>query len=194
MTGSPWIFGIGVGKTGSNSLAAALIELGFTAKHVGDENYWGKSFYLQRLRDNIKEGKFVCDGIKGVDALIDWPVWSQFRQLDAQVPAAKFILTYRPPDDCALSWCRMIADQHEKIKPGWVTSYRKYADEVRAHNDDVMAHFLGRPEKLLVLDCRDDDETKWKLLGKFLGVDVGGRGEYPKKFCHQEWEADGEAK
>jgi hypothetical protein len=186
----PWIFGIGAGKTGSNSLAAALSQLGFVAKHVGDENYWGRSPYLQVLRDNIKNGRSVCDGIEDVDALIDWPIWSQFRSLDEQIEEAKFILTYRPPDDCALSWCRMIADQHTNIRPGWITSYTEYADEVRRHNDLVMRHFLGRPEKLLVLDIRDDDETKWKLLGKFLGVNAAGKGKYPKMFCHQEWETN----
>lgn len=187
MGSRPYIFGVGSGKTGGHSLSEALRILGFRSQHVGNRCYYGDTFIRDTMLKNKANGDCPIDGIGGIDAIVDWPVHELFAQIDRCVPGAKFILTYRPPDDCAISWCRMIASQHERVGLGWPRGFIEYADIVRKHNDEVVRHFFGRPESLLILDTRDSSKTKWALLSKFLGVsppDV----DYPHEFNHAEWE------
>lgn len=185
--GKPWLFGIGAGKTASHSLAEALCLMGLQVVHVGNKCYHGDTFVRDVMLENKIHRRSPTDGLAGLDAIIDWPVHEMFREIDKTVPEAKFILTYRPPDDCALSWCRMIADQHTNVGPGWTKGYIEYADMVRRHNDAVMRHFFGRPEKLLVLDVRDKDETKWSLLGRFVNRPAPD-APYPRSFDHAGWQ------
>lgn len=183
----PYIFGIGSGKTGGHSLAEALRRLGFSTQHIGNRCYHGDTFIRDTMLQNRANGDCPTDGIGGLDAIVDWPVHEMFRELDRGVPEAKFVLTYRPPDDCAISWCRMIAQQHRNVGEGWPKGYTEYADLVREHNDAVVRHFFGRPDKLLILDARDDSKTKWALLSKFFGLPAPN-GEYPHEFNHADWE------
>lgn len=188
MTGEPYIFGIGAGKTASHSLAAALAAMGFRTRHLGHDKFHNRLDVLDQINANIAARQPPTAGIRGVDAVIDWPIWSQFAAIDASVPEARFVLTYRPPDDCALSWCRMIAAQHERVGPGWPKGFIEYGDQVREHNDAVLRHFFGRPDKLLVLDVRDDDATKWRLLAKFLERPAPIDQPYPRAFDHKDWQ------
>ena len=187
MGSRPHIFGIGSGKTGGHSLSEALRILGFNSQHVGNRCYYGDTYIRDTMLKNKSNGDCPIDGISGIDAIVDWPVHELFVQIDRCVPNAKFILTYRPPDDCAISWCRMIASQHERVGLGWPRGFIEYADVVRKHNDAVVRHFFGRPERLLILDTRDSSETKWALLSRFLGVSAPDK-EYPHEFNHAEWE------
>lgn len=184
----PYIFGIGSGKTGGHSLAEAIRQLGFTCHHVGNRCYHGDTFIRDTMLKNKANGDCPTDGIGGIDAIVDCPVHELFIEIDRGVPDAKFILTYRPPDDCAISWCRMISAQHERVGLGWPRGFIEYADLVRNHNDSVVRHFFGRPEKLLILDARDSSETKWSLLGQFLGVSPPSGVAYPHAFNHADWE------
>ena len=183
----PWLFGIGAGKTASHSLAEALAAMGLRVAHIGNRCYHGDTFVRDTMLENRVNRRPPTDGIAGLDGIIDWPVHEMFRELDKAVPDAKFILTYRPPDDCALSWCRMIAAHHKNVGPGWPKGFIEYADLVRRHNDAVMRHFFRRPEHLLVLDVRDSDETKWGLLAKFVGK-AAPKTPYPRSFDHAQWQ------
>jgi hypothetical protein len=187
----PHIFGIGTGKTGSNSLCIALKRLGFNAYHCGHETYHGNDDIRKQVFSNFKDKCDPLRNIDGIDALMDHPVFKMFKDIDATVPNAKFILTYRNPEECALSWCRMISEQHERNSP-WVNtqnrSYKNYIEMVRDHVDSVIEHFFGRPEQLLILDIKDRDETKWKLLCNFLGKDLPEDMRYPRQFDHQKWQ------
>ena len=188
MMAKPWIFGIGSGKTGGHSLAAALYTVGLKASHVGHECYHGRTFIRDTMLANKANRRSPTDGIDGIDAIVDWPVHEMFRELDSSVRGAKFILTYRPPDDCAISWCRMIGENHKNVGPGWPKGFKKYGEIVRSHVDSVLQHFFGRPESLLILDARDSSKTKWKLLGDFLGVETPADKPYPKEFDHEQWQ------
>ena len=185
---TPYIFGIGAGKTGSHSLAFALKKMGFRTHHTGHENYEGNKDVWNKLTFNQYHGRHPLEGITGLDCLVDHPVWEMFKEIDQHVETAKFILTYRPPSDCALSWCRMIADKHTQFKDDPVNEYKLYEDKVRNHVDSVLTHFFGRPQKLLVLDARDPDQFKWKLLQQFLGKPAPINQPYPHRFNHKDWQ------
>lgn len=191
----PSVFGIGVGKTGSNSLCHALRRLGFNSYHCGHETFHKNGDIHSQVTKNFNEGDDPLRGVDGIDALMDWPVFKMFRQIDHTAPGSKFILTYRNPDECAMSWCRMIAAQHERNKP-WINpknrSYNNYVKMTRDHNDAVLDHFFGRPEQLLVLDIKDDDTTKWRLLCKFLDRPMPDVQKYPREFDHKKWETKNE--
>lgn len=187
MARTPYIFGIGAAKTGSNSLAGALRQFGIKVNHLGTDRFSGDDSVHSAMLDNMKTNKPPTLGIEGMEALIDHPVHTCFRELDATVEDAKFILTYRPPDDCALSWCRMIARHPENIKPDWPTGFLEYANLVRQHNDKVLKHFLHKPGKLFVLDCRDRADAIFSGLAKFLGREQPQAKKYPRHFDHQNW-------
>lgn len=184
----PWLFGIGIGKTGGHSLAEALRQMGITAKHIGHEVYHGRTVIGEKMRANAKLGCNPVEGITGCEAVVDAPTHQFFRELDEHNKDARFILTYRPPDDCALSWCRMIAANHQSVMPGWPSSYNEYYRHTVDHVDAVLRHFFGRPQKLLILDVRDKDETKWRLLAKFLQRPAPYHRPYPRQFDHQTWQ------
>ena len=190
MLKKPSIFGIGLGKTGSNSLRDALEILGFDAVHTGKDAAAGKPAVKERLLHNMKtQAEDPLDGVGGMDALIDYPVHKMWKEIYHAYPDAKYILTYRPPDDCALSWCRMVSLQHYKVV-ALDKSYTGYVERFRKHLNDVFNEFYGRPESLLVLDTRIDNESKWLLLKEFLGVDQDVNVPYPHSFDHREWEIE----
>lgn len=185
----PTVFGIGKGKTGSHSLAEALEQMGFKTHHIGNAVYNKNTAIKDRIVANKVNGENPMLGVDGYDAVIDYPIHAFFKEIDQHCKNAKFILTYRPPDDCALSWCRMLSLNHKIVGKNWTKQFTRYANECREHVDDVMSHFWGRPEKLLFLDMRDSDNDKWRLLSKFLGVECP-KGAYPRKYDHRQWEPE----
>ncbi|MBL6910621.1 MAG: hypothetical protein ISR34_09385 [Pirellulales bacterium] len=185
MVKTPYIFGIGLAKSGSNSLTDALIELGFSCYHTGRENRHNNNPEpYERILENVKLKRDVCEGIENVDALLDYPIGRNFRQLDKQIKNARFILTYRPPDDIALSWCRMVVNYEElNLKP----NYEVFASDVRKHYTRVFKHFAKRPDDLLVLDMRQDSRLNFSLLAEFLKVKNPPAGVMPHSFNHAQW-------
>lgn len=183
---SPQIFGIGVAKTGSHSLTAALELLGFRTKHIGHECYHGRNELLALLKRNKAAGKNLCEGVDA-DALIDWPVCDLFNALADQYPHAKFILSYRPPHDCALSWIRMTMAQPGRHVGS--RGYKDFAAYATEHVDSVWRRFREEPARLLLLDMRDADETKWAALCQFLQKPQPSKGTpFPQVFLHDEWQ------
>lgn len=185
MVRTPYIFGIGLAKSGSNSLADALIELGFIAYHTGRENRENENAEpYEKILENVKTKRSVCEGIENVDALLDYPIGRSFKQLDKQIENARFILTYRPPDDIALSWCRMVVNfENIDLKP----NYGVFSNAVRKHYTSVFKHFYNRPKDLLVLDMREDSRLNFALLASFLQVKNATAGVMPHSFNHAEW-------
>ena len=76
---SPKVLGVGLSKTGTSSLSAALTILGYRTVHYPP---------LDRLRELLDDS----------DAATDTPVACSFRELDRQYPGSRFILTVRDPD------------------------------------------------------------------------------------------------
>ena len=80
------IFGIGLSKTGTTSLARALEILGYKTR-----DYLGVTRYSSGDLSSID-----LDEIETNDAFTDTPVPSFYRELDSRYPGSKFILTSEP--------------------------------------------------------------------------------------------------
>jgi hypothetical protein len=160
---SPWkgckVFGIGLGKTGTTSLAAAMATLGLRVKHS------------PRYVDEIQEHDFSND------IAVAW----RFRFLDFVYPNAKFILTVRElrswlascaAKDAQKSSKGTLRRQENRFMCFGRTNYKE-SDFILAyqrHLEDVTAHFRDRPEKLLVMNICEGDG--WGKLCPFIGVQV----------------------
>lgn len=161
------VFGIGLGKTGTSSLAMAMSQLGFRAKHS------------PRDVDQIGDYEFAND------IAVAW----RFRFLDHIYPEAKFILTIRDMS----SWLSSCGDRSIRHKSKGPLRQREnrfmcfgridfdaksFEVAYRRHVDDVILHFRYRPEKLLMMDICGGQG--WETLCPFLGVSVPARA-FPHK-------------
>jgi hypothetical protein len=187
--GRPWLFGIGKPKSGSNSLADALEILGLKCYHTGREKKAKNKSIHNQLLTNKHQGESPTKDVgETYDAIVDYPIHEIYKELYNENNDAKFILTYRPPDDIALSWCRMIMHKPQPLTERLPTNYSKFAKKAREHYAEVIEFFLDKPGRFLILDARDDDAVKWELLAKFLGKRVPKNKPYPHTFNHQKWE------
>ena len=78
------VFIIGLSKTGTTSMAAALSML----------NYKVKDYNFTQI-NKIANKSFTKGDLKNIDAAGDITVVSCYKMLDAMFPGSKFILTYR---------------------------------------------------------------------------------------------------
>jgi len=161
------IFGIGLSKTGTTSLFAALDQLGY------------RSATYRHLRglglDEWFEGNFERDYLAGYDAATDLPLAQFFPQLDLRYPGSKFVLTVRELD----SWLES-ARSHFTRPPA--TSFGRQVrlatygttgyDEgqfrfvYETHLRNVAWYFRDRAEQLLILDIVGGEG--WGKLCPFL--------------------------
>lgn len=192
MTGDnvkPYIFGIGKPKTGSNSLRDALELMGLKCYHTGKEmknkNRGIHNQLLTNMHQNEAPLKHIGDEF---DALVDYPIHAIYQRLYDDNNDAKFVLTYRPPDDVALSWCRMMQHKPQPLADRLPTNFAEFSDSVRKHCAEVIEFFLDKPGRLLILDSRDDDAVKWELLSKHLKVKAPKDKPFPHSFNHQDWQ------
>ena len=90
------VIGAGFGRTGTNSLKAALEELGFDPCY---EDLLGRPEHVQ-LWEAAARGKSVDwnDLFGGYRATTDWPACSFYEELMHSYPDAKVILTVRDPN------------------------------------------------------------------------------------------------
>jgi hypothetical protein len=166
------VFGIGLSRTGTTSLTEALRALGYRAVHC--------PLSLLALKGNgLELNRSIVDRF---DALTDSPVARVYRQLDAEFPGSKFILTTRSLDGWLRSMRRMRNSfTFLKLLPKVrqltldLCGTTSFSDEgalqncfVR-HSRNVRDHFgerLGRD--LLVFDASAGDG--WDKLCGFLGL------------------------
>lgn len=140
-----------------------------------------KNIVGDKMMSNKNKGKEPLDGID-CDSICDWPTNRLFKELDEAYPSSKFILTYRNPDECALSWCRM----QLQFNMSWPHSYRAFKANTADHYSEVFSHFMGRGKDLLVIDGRDDPERNAKMIAKFIKY-KGEVEPYPHEFKHGNW-------
>lgn len=153
------VFGIGLGKTGTTSLAMAMSQLGYLVKHAPS--------YV----DEIKKCEFAND------IAVAW----RFRFLDHVFPHAKFILTVRDKAAWLTSWrTHLVRNQGNGLLRRLENRFmcfgrtdfdeKAFAAAYDHHVSDVLHHFRERPEKLLVVDvCTGQG---WDTLCPFLGVPI----------------------
>ena len=166
------IFGIGLSKTGTTSLAQALTILGYRTK-----DYPGLSHYAPGDLSSINAGL-----LDEFDALTDTPIPSFYRELDVTYPDAKFILTVRDAEgwlkSCKKQFTEKLAEKqneaHNRLfmdlysctvfdEEKFLAGYNQFVQAVRDH-------FKDRPGKLLTMDVVAGDG--WEKLCPFLDKPV----------------------
>lgn len=166
------VFGIGLPKTGTNSLTAALDHLGFRpALHCP----WSHAEIA------------LCG------SATDLPVAYRFKCLAHVWPDAKFIYTTRNIAEWLVSSERHftvkwpVARERELVAEyagGWVLheamlgmfgtcefNRNAWLEGYHRHDADVRAFFRDQPDRLLVIDVTRDSGgfVKWRALCRFLG-------------------------
>ncbi|MEX0852347.1 MAG: sulfotransferase family protein [Bauldia sp.] len=167
------VFGIGLSKTGTTSLFAALHRLGYRAATYR---------HLQALEvPGWLNGDFSMDYLTLWDAITDLPVATYFHDLDRRYPGSKFVLTCRDID----SWLDS-ANRHWLRRPmrddGFGREVRlatygivgfdpaRFRFVYQAHERNVRWHFRDRPDDLLVMNLAEGDG--WPELCRFLGKEA----------------------
>lgn len=166
------IFGIGLSKTGTTSLARAVEILGYkTRDYIGVTRY--------------RTGDLSCINLREIDendAFTDTPIPSFYKQLDERYPNSKFILTTRNVDawlkSCKKQFTeRITARQNEATSQLHTDLYgcfafdaEKYASGYTRFVNGVLDYFRDRPQDLLVIDICGSDN--WEKLCAFLGKPV----------------------
>ncbi|MCB9592634.1 MAG: hypothetical protein H6719_07870 [Sandaracinaceae bacterium] len=173
------VFGLGLSRTGTRSLTAALHTLGIDAVHYPvDEDTFRA----------LESGKLDFRFMQAFDGITDITASPYFAQLDAMYPDAKFVLTLRDEE----TWLRSCHNHWLGRDPFEVTSsrgreihlqirrflraatYGTYRFEperfrwvYRQHVAAVRRYFADRPGKLLELDIVSG--SGWGPLCEFLG-------------------------
>lgn len=162
------ILGIGLGRTGTTSLADALRVLGYSVVHC------------PRSLDQIDKH----------EASNDLTVASRFKELDQKYPGSKFILTLRNYDSWMASclwhyrkhWGvdkfpeparRFVMDSEHKIygaSAGPKIQPVDIMDGALRHLESVLLYFRDRMSDLLIMDIARGDG--WERLCSFLGKPV----------------------
>jgi hypothetical protein len=173
MAARPYVFGIGLSRTGTRSLASALDVIGWRAIHFPHD---------RRTFEQLRSGDFRLDILERFDAITDTPVVPYFAQLDALYPGSRFVLTIRDlPTWLARTeafWKRTHKAQmnafHRFVNTAvygtWLYERARFDYVYRRHFAAVEAHFAGREQSLLVLDICGGDG--WEKLCGFLGCPI----------------------
>ena len=157
------VFGIGLSKTGTNSLTKALRIIGFRVVHYPTEM-----------------GPKLIRQLRFWDGGTDITVASRFQELDKAFPGSKFIYTFRELD----SWLESCRWHHRpernaprkaikiRIKVYGVAAFQEWAFREcwRRHDAAVRNYFKNRPHDLLIMDITKNDG--WDKLCPFLGKPI----------------------
>lgn len=167
------IFGIGMHKTATSSLNAALKLLGFDSAHW-ENAHWAKAIWNEMTSD----GRSLT--LEKHYALCDLPIPLLYKELDKGYKSSKFILTIRDEN----GWIKSVENHwsydHNKFRSAWDTDpvthkmhralygqkgFNKelFLERYRNHNAEVLEYFKDRPNDLLVFD-----KQSWEPLCKFL--------------------------
>lgn len=166
------IFGIGLSRTGTTSLAYALKEVGINIIHY--------PMSKTQLFDSKNNG--ACD----------IPVISYYKELDRKFPNSKFIYTFREKEEWLNSMAIYLPRKKDWPKTAWQTQHRMavygredfdravFAASYDRHDNDVRSYFKGREQDLLILNICGEDTTE-KL---FSFIDVSNKNA-PKTFSNK---------
>lgn len=167
------IFGIGLSKTGTNSLTIALKKLGYDAVHAR------RQIHLHRH-----------------EASTDIPVAARYKQLDAQYPGSKFIVTYREIDSWLESCSNHFRTERNVIgmrdprvifeyafSRGAIYGVSRYDEDAfraayKRHHRGINEYFKDRPDDVLWLNIVGGEG--WAELCAFLNKPVPNE-EFPHR-------------
>ncbi len=160
----PKIFGIGMSRTGTRSLTAALQVLGFDTVHYPiDEDTFGE----------LAHGQYDLTILKNHDGLTDITTVPYYQQFDRAYPHSKFILTVRDRESwlrsCQTHWFNRPAlkagvdyeqqvhfNMRQLLRAAVYGCYNfvpeRFSWAYDQHVRNVLEYFKDRPDDLLVLD------------------------------------------
>lgn len=155
------VFGIGLSKTGTQSLNRALELLGYTAIH-----------YPTKMEQ-----------FEAFEAATDAPVAAEFETLDRRFPGSRFVYTRRDLSSWLDSFERHLrrrpfkADREgllggrlsQRLYGSVEFDQRLFAEAYQRHEQRVLRYFAHRPGDLLTLDICNGG-AGWPPLCSFLGV------------------------
>ncbi len=167
------IFCIGLSKTGTTSLAAALEMLGFRTK-----DNLGVTHYSSGDLESSVDLSIIDEN----DAFTDTPIPSFYRELDARYPNAKFILTVRELNPWLIS-CKKQFNQRATEKRDDATNRlfndiydspffdnEKFTAGYQRFVNEAMEYFKNRPDDLLIIDISAGEG--WEKLCSFLNKPI----------------------
>lgn len=166
---------MGFHKTGTSSLGRALELVGLRV--AGPFQVRHRDIATRALPEARRR-------LAKVDAVQDNPWPLLYRELDAEWPGSRFILTVRDTDRWLASVLGHFGGRTTPMRE-WVYgegrgdpqgNEERYRERYEQHNREVREHFADRPDDLLVLDLGAGDG--WAELGAFLGVEVPD-GSFP---------------
>ena len=180
MRNKPKVFGLGLSRTGTRSLTAALHVLGFDTVHYPID---------AATLDTLVRGDSRFPQLEHYDGLTDITVAPYFEDLDRHHAGSKFILTVRDEagwlKSCENHWTGRDAyevgegDEHRvhmeirrflraAVYAGYEFEPSRFARASRRHVENVQRYFADRPGDLLVLNIAAGDG--YAQLAPFLGV------------------------
>jgi tetratricopeptide (TPR) repeat protein len=175
----PKVFGIGLPKTATTSMATALTQLGIETLH------W---------TNPITNELFCDDDLSLFDGFTDWPVCQTFEKYFYLFPNSKFVYTVRPIEDWRASVIRHWTYVYGKpdlesliqaIRAGkefhygsryveiyWrlIFDHKDLSDAFRMYDTRVRQFFADKP-KSRFLEFNPVAGDGWPKLCEFLGVD-----------------------
>jgi hypothetical protein len=205
------VIGAGFGRTGTTSLKVALADLGL-----------GPCYHMKELIANPQHAHFWTAALDGAQvdwkaffadyqSTVDWPGCHFYRQLMAEYPDAKVLLSVRDPEawyeSCRntifkitqvfpvalarklMPWLPFAAPGRIASRMIWQQTFdNRFADKAYAlevfhrHIEEVKQYV--KPERLLVFDVKEG----WEPLCRFLEVPVPKDKPFPRLNDTQEFQ------
>ena len=178
----PKVFGLGLSRTGTRSLTAALHVLGFDTAHYPTD---------AATLATLARGDARFPLLEHYDGITDITTVPCFEELDRQNPGAKFVLTVRDEESwlesCRSHWAgrpaheegsgeehRVHMEIRRFLRAAVYASYeldeQRFVRAYRRHVERVLRHFADRPGDLLVIDVAAGEG--WEKLAPFVGAEV----------------------
>lgn len=176
------VFGLGLHKTGTQSLDAALKILKFKTIH-GDPRKapHGGTEGRKLLDEYIKKGNYHLPTFDLYDAFTDNPYFSIWKEIVKMFPDAKYILTVRDEKAWIKSCVRYYKGRRVRPMREWM--FGQYADPsknkesekawlaaYRRHNPAIIEYFKSTGKGLLIMDISRGDG--WNVLCPFLNKPI----------------------
>jgi hypothetical protein len=172
------VFGIGLPKTGTTTLGAALTLLGYRVRD------YDRDMLLAVLDGDVEA---ALQRAENSDAFEDCPWWMLYRELDARFPQSLFILTERQGPEV---WLRS-GIKHLERTPCLendlsASAFRQHFAKMGVdqplemydcHSRAVREYFADRTSQFRVMNWENGDG--WKELCGFLELPIPAEGPFP---------------
>lgn len=163
------VVGVGLGKSGTTTLARCLQRLGFRHRS------FNRDIYDAYARGDMQR---ILGVVEAYDSFDDHPWPSLYREIDARHPGSKFVLTVRKDPE---TWLRSLETKTmrrvERTRVWHIFGMEKGrfdADRARQHylrhNQEVRDYFRDRPQDFIEICWERGDG--WEQLAPFLGKPV----------------------